>query len=661
MGAITSRVRQTKMKSDSDTPATISELLLAQASAQPDAPALLAPQRPPLSYSALQNQVQALARELHARGVTASTRVGVLLPNGPEAAAAILGVAACAACAPLNPALQAAELRADLRSLRIELMMILRGQTGPIRDVARDLALPLLEIEVNLGAPAGQFECRAALPAVVPAAVPAPLPCKPLDLALLLQTSGTTARPKVVPLSQANLVASARGIAAHLALAPQDRCLNVMPLFHIHGLVGTLLATLAAGGSIVCTPGFDGEAFFRWTAQLEPTWYSAVPTIHQAVLAHGAAYRQEAPAHRFRFVRSSSAALPGATLRQLEGLLGAPVVEAYGMTEASHQMASNLLGKGAQTPGSVGVAAGAQIAILGPAGEFLSLGQPGEIAVRGPGVMAGYEDNPQANAEAFADGWFRTGDLGHLDAQERLFITGRLKEMVNRAGEKISPREIDEVLLEHECVAQAAAFGVPHASLGEDLAAVVVLRAGARVGEAELRAFLFTRLAEFKVPSQIIFLSTIPTGATGKVQRTQLHQTMSAALTRPFVAPDTPLERSLERIFCEVLECSRLGAHDNFFARGGDSLRGARVMARVNLEFGVALPTIALFRHPSLSELAQEVQRLLAQRRAGEAALQDEIDSLSDDEVARLLAQAEALDAKAAGAEPARLGTQALA
>jgi amino acid adenylation domain-containing protein len=595
---------------------TLAALLLAQARRQPEALAVLAPGRGTLTYAGLLAQAQHLAAHLRAAGAQPSTRVAVLLPNGPEMAVAFLAVAAGAACAPLNPAYQAEELRFHLQDTGAQMLLLRRDDRGPARDVAWELGLTLIEIDVDDEAPAGCFRIAgdgAMPPGARHVADGAPrsladVAGSPADIALLLHTSGTTARPKLVPLSQANLMASAHNIAAHLALSPADRCLSVMPLFHIHGLVGALLATLAGGGSIVCTPGFDGHAYFDWVAQFEPSWTTAVPTIHQALLAHGAAYREKAPQHRFRFVRSSSAALPAATLRQLQALLQAPVVEAYGMTEASHQMASNPLGAGLQTPGSVGVAAGARIAILDAAGRPLRIGEPGEIAIRGPGVMRGYENNPQANAEAFRDGWFRTGDLGHVDAQGRLFIAGRLKEIVNRGGEKVSPREVDEALLDHPGVLQASAFGVPHVSLGEDLAAAVVRRAGTSIDEAALREFLFARLAAFKVPSQIVFVHAIPAGATGKVQRGALHRLLGASLAREHVAPDSAAEQALAAIFAEVLECDAVGLHDNFFARGGDSLRGARVVARINQRFGVRLAATSLFRHPSVAELAALLQ-----------------------------------------------------
>ena len=642
---------------------TIVEILGAQSLQRPDAPALLAPDRRAGTYADLRRQVDRVAATLRDAGLGHRARIAVCVPNGPEAASAALSVAAAATCAPLNPAYQAGEFRFYLEDARADAVIVLQSERGAIRDVAAELGLAVIEMVVDPAAPAGCFELRPAGTALRRAGSASAAADtadnaetaetgrwpSPGDVALILHTSGTTARPKIVPLSQANLVASARSIAAHLALSPDDRCLNVMPLFHIHGLVGALLATLAGGGSLVCTPGFDERAFFDWVTEFEPTWYTAVPTIHQAIVANGAAYRSRAPSHRFRFARSSSAALPPTTLAALESLLGAPVLEAYGMTEASHQMATNPLPPRARKPGSVGLPAGVEIAILDDAGRELAQGATGEIAIRGPGVTAGYENNPEANAKAFTHGWFRTGDQGRLDTDGYLVIAGRLKEIVNRGGEKVSPREVDEALLEHPDVAQAVAFALPHPSLGEDLAAAVVPKSGCTPDEAQLRGFLLSRLAGFKVPSRIVFVDAIPKGPTGKVQRTSLHEKLGPALATTFVAPRTEAERTVEAIFREVLECGPLGAHANFFAAGGDSLRGSQVIVRLNERLSLELPVTAIFRHPTIDELARAVEHGCRDSAGLAASMQAEVDALSDEEVARLLAEFERADAKQAG------------
>jgi acyl-CoA synthetase (AMP-forming)/AMP-acid ligase II len=342
---------------------------------------------------------------------------------------------------------------------------------------------------------------------------------RPDDVALVLHTSGTTARPKIVPLSHANLTASAANIGRTLALGSDDVCLNVMPLFHIHGLVAAVLASLAAGGCVVCTPGLSGFRFFTWLREVRPTWYTAVPTMHQSLLQVAPRFKDVIAEGRLRFIRSSSASLPPAVMDELEQTFGVPVIEAYGMTEAAHQMASNPLPPSPRFAGSVGIAAGPEIAIMDADGVLLPPGSVGEVVIRGPNVTAGYDNNPVANAAAFHKGWFRTGDEGVLDAGGYLRLTGRLKEIINRAGEKIAPIEVDNILMEHPGVQQVVTFAMPSRLFGEDVAAAVVSREGAAADAEDLRTFVAQRLAPFKVPRTIVFLSEIPKGPTGKIQR----------------------------------------------------------------------------------------------------------------------------------------------
>jgi acyl-CoA synthetase (AMP-forming)/AMP-acid ligase II/acyl carrier protein len=533
-------------------------------------------------------------------GLGREDRVALVLPNGPEAASAFLGIAAGAVCAPLNPDYRSEEFQFYLSDLGVKALVVEAGSDSPARPVAGSLGIEVIELGTSWSAPAGAFSLagrngRSA----------ASGPAAGGDLALLLHTSGTTSRPKLVPLLHRNLCASADNIARMLRLSPDDCCLSVMPLFHIHGLVAALLSSLAAGGSVVCAGGFSAPGFFSSLSMFRPTWYTAVPTMHQAVLAEADA--GAIAGHRLRFIRSSSAALPVQVMSQLEALFGVPVIEAYGMTEAAHQMASNPLPPSPRKPRSVGPAAGPEIAIADAAGALLPPGQNGEVVIRGPNVTPGYENNASANRASFTDGWFRTGDQGYLDADGYLFLTGRLKEVINRGGEKISPREIDEVLLEHPAVAQAVAFAVPHPTLGEDLAAAVVLREAAAADAQALRAFLFARLTDAKVPSQVVIVSAIPKGPTGKLQRIGLAEQLREFLQPAAAEPRNAIEQELAQIFAEVLRAGRVGRDDNFFALGGDSLRATQVTARVLSAFGVELPNTAVFQWPTVAELAGEI------------------------------------------------------
>lgn len=495
-------------------PSTISELLAVGGASSV---AIAAPDAQPLTYAGLRSQVARTVDVLNGYGVGRNDRVAIVLPNGPEMAAAFVATAAGATAAPLNPAYRAEEFEFYLSDLRAKALIVEPGRPSPAPSVAAKLGLRVLELKPTPGLGAGAFELASA-PEVRGARPPGGF-AQAEDIALMLHTSGTTSRPKLVPLSQRNIAASARNICATLALAPEDCGLEIMPLFHIHGLMAGLLAPLAAGGRVFCTPGFNALKFFAWMSEARPTWYTAVPTMHQAILARAAPNREVIAANPLRFIRSSSSSMPPQIILGLEATFGAPLVESYGMTEATHQMASNPLPPGRRLPGTVGVAAGPEVAIMGERGSLLPPGQMGEIVIRGESVMHGYENNPEANADAFTEGWFRTGDQGMMDAEGYISITGRLKEIINRGGEKISPREVDEVLMDHLAIQQVVTFAVPHARLGEDVAAAVVLREGAKLTEKEVREFAARRLAEFKVPRKVLFLPEIPKGATGKLQR----------------------------------------------------------------------------------------------------------------------------------------------
>ncbi|MBV9736321.1 MAG: AMP-binding protein [Acidisphaera sp.] len=484
-----------------------------------------APGRPWLGGAGLRRLVEEIGRTLNDAGVGRNDRVGMVLANGPDAATAFLGVAACATAAPLNPAYRADEFRFYLSDLRPKAVILQEGADTPARAIAGELGVAVIDLLPRPDAPAGSF-----------ALGPAPGggaanggPAGPADIALVLHTSGTTARPKIVPLSNRNLAASARHVGASLALRPSDVCLNVMPLFHIHGLVAAVLSSLAAGASVCCTPGFNALRFLGWLEEVKPTWYTAVPTMHQAILMRARQHPDQARAAGLRLIRSSSASLPPQVMAELEEVFGAPVIEAYGMTEAAHQMSSNPLPPRARRPGCVGLAAGPEIAVMDEAGRLLPPGGIGEVVIRGPNVTAGYAANPEANAKAFSDGWFRTGDQGVLDTEGYLTLTGRLKELINRGGEKISPLEVDTVLMDHPAVAQVVTFAMPHDKLGEEVAAAVVLRDGAAASESDIRDFCAERLAPFKVPRRVLFMADIPKGATGKLQRIGLAAKLGVA------------------------------------------------------------------------------------------------------------------------------------
>jgi acyl-CoA synthetase (AMP-forming)/AMP-acid ligase II len=498
---------------------TIPELLATGAA---DAIAIAAPGERPLTYDGLRALVERTRDDLNRLGIGRHDRVAIVLPNGPEMAASFIAVGCSATTAPLNPSYKDNEFAFYLTDLKAKALILQAGVETPARAVAERLGVPIVELTPQREAGAGVFTLAPISPLSGPAAHPGSV--EPDDIALVLHTSGTTSRPKIVPLSQRNVSASAAHIIAAIELTPADTCLNIMPLFHIHGLIAAVLSSLAAGAAVSCTPGFDAFRFFQWLAEVKPSWYTAVPTMHQAILTRAERNRDTIKATPLRLIRSSSASLPPQVMEALERAFDCPVIEGYGMTEAAHQMASNPLPPRARKPGVVGIAAGPEIAIMDEEGNLLAQGATGEVVIRGPNVTAGYEANPDANLKAFANGWFRTGDQGIIDAEGYLRLTGRLKEQINRGGEKFSPLEVDEVLMDHPAVAQVVTFAVPHPKLGEEAGAAIVLRDGQQADERELRDFAAKRLADFKVPRKIVILAEIPKGATGKLQRIGLAQ-----------------------------------------------------------------------------------------------------------------------------------------
>lgn len=604
---------------------TIPKTIASLAQHEPGAVALLGIDGQSITYEQLCVELRRVAALLVSQGVRRSDRVAIVAPDGVQSAITFLGAISVAACAPLNRAYSVDDFTFYLRDLRARVLVTAECDEGAAARAADLLKIPIIRLGSD----------QQVSPEPLPVAIP---DHQPEDVALVLHTSGTTSRPKQVPLSHANLAISAGNITGSLRLSRQDCCLNVMPLFHVHGLIGAVLSSLTVGASVVCTPGFSAANFFTWMDQFRPTWFTAVPTMHQALLEQKGNVAAAPSKRQLRFIRSCSSALAPSLMAELERAFGVPVVEAYGMTEAAHQMACNPLPPDVRKAGSVGRATGTEIGVIDQAGNLLGPEQRGEIVVRGGNLTRGYDANPEANSIAFTNGWFRTGDQGHMDSEGYLFLTGRIKEIVNRGGEKISPREVDEVLLEHPAVAQAAAFGCTHPTLGEDLAAVVVLRHGLAATEQELRDFAFKRLTPFKVPSSILITDRIPKGPTGKVQRVMLARQLSDKLRPEYKEPRDEIESLLCDTWAEVLGAQKIGILDNFFTIGGDSLRATQVALRVNDVFGLDWPVSVMFRHPTVEQLASEVR---AQANPGRVSaviktIQD-VARLSDAEVAALL------------------------
>jgi acyl-CoA synthetase (AMP-forming)/AMP-acid ligase II len=468
-----------------------------------------------VTYRELIEQVHAVADQLAAAGVVRGDRVGIALPNGLPMVVAFLAAASVGTAAPLNPAYKEDEFRFYLEDTNAKVLILPPDGADAARTAAGErVAILTIASDGSDGKSIALRRDGAALPRT---------PFTPTaedDVALVLHTSGSTGRPKRVPLMHLNLTVSATNVARGYALSPDDVSMCVMPLFHVHGLVASTLATFQSGGTVIVPVKFNPLSFWRIARDHGVTWYSAVPTLHQLLLARAAdptSGRKLPGTEKLRFIRSCSAALPPRVMHALEAAFGAPVLEAYGMTEAAHQMATNPLPPAIRKPGSVGRGANVRVSIMDAQGRHCRSGDRGEVVIQGPNVIGGYENNPEANAVSFVDGWFRTGDRGYIDADGYLHLVARIKELINRGGEKISPREIDEVLLAHPAVAEAVSFGVPHGTWGEEVAAAVVVRHP--VTENELLDYCKEHLAEFKRPKQIHITDVIPRTATGKIQR----------------------------------------------------------------------------------------------------------------------------------------------
>ena len=561
----------------------------------PDAVALAAPGRESLTFAHLRAGIVSLARALQEAGVTTGDIVAVAIPEGPELLTALLGVSEVAAPAPLDSNLTEAEFHLRLSAMPVACLLTCAGAKSRAVAAARRLGISVLEVH---------FMASGDVSAAPLHTLGSPRTTRneltrneraPADTALVLQTSATTGAPKVVPLTDANVYAICMDVARGLQIGPADRYLSIMPLHHVIGYTFAV-AQLLRGGSVVCVPGFDPSQFVSWIEDLRPTWYMAGPTLNRAILELAKTHPHEFRRSSLRFIRCGSAATTPALLDELEQALGVTVINGYGLTETGS--VTHTQPGSPRKPGSVGRSSGATIGIMDESGNLLPPGWEGEVVMRGAPVMAGYLDNPIANREAFLNGWFRTGDLGRLDQDGDLFITGRIKEIINRGGETISPLEIDAALAGHPAIAQAASFAIPHPTLGEDVAAAVVLRSGMRASAPEIRSFLSGMLSRSKVPNRILFLDSIPLSAAGKPLRSNLSESFSkgqraaAQLDSSAPAPSSEslswLQERIAAVWTRILHVIYPGHHESFFDLGGDSLTATRMLTAVEEELNVS-------------------------------------------------------------------------
>ncbi|TVY57131.1 putative peroxisomal-coenzyme A synthetase [Lachnellula cervina] len=482
------------------------------------------PQALTVSYEQLSTEIRSFQKKLAKLGVTPQAAVSIALPNTYEFIVAFLasswqrGIAA-----PLNAAYKQEEFEFYIDDLKSAVALVPRGsfqQDGPAVRAARKYKAAIAECYWNGREVVLDVKDEGKLKGKGNQAVEK---AQPDDIALVLHTSGTTGRPKAVPLTHKNLTRTMKNIKATYNLTPEDRTMLVMPLFHVHGLLAGFLAPLYSGGSVIVPPKFSAAEFWNDFITHKANWYTAVPTIHQILLKNPPPHTKP----KIRFIRSCSSPLSPTTFHQLEETYNAPVLEAYAMTEAAHQMTSNPLPPAKRQPGSVGIGQGVEITIMDQSGKEVPQGSEAEICIRGENVTSGYLNNPEANKTSFtSSGFFRTGDQGKMDQDGYVIITGRIKELINKGGEKISPIELDNVLARHPSVSEAVSFAIPDEMYGQDVGVAIVLKSGAKLGEGELRTWVSEKLAKFKVPKKIYFTDNMPKTATGKIQRRIVADTM---------------------------------------------------------------------------------------------------------------------------------------
>jgi len=582
-------------------------LLRHKAHTSPDSVAIERQNDAPVNYLSLCNWVEDIAQGLRSQGVSPNgtrSRVAIVLPNGPEMSIALLAVCSIGAALPFNPLYREAEFEDYFQRTGVNFLLVGNDDNGFAPEVAASLGVKVLRLDEN-GKLAKAQNIHKGSPAEAPIAAP-----DPDDIALVLLTSGSSGRPKSVPLTHRNICVSAGEVVQSMCLGASDRCLSMWEQFHIGGLVDLLLAPLASGGTIISTSGFNAAEFYRLLADAKPTWFQGVPTTLRELVFHAERNNIAIQPNTLRLVRSVAAALPPRLMEEVEALFSVPVIQTFGMTEAGPLITSTRLPPAARIPGSVGTSCGNEIRILGPDDTALGYGETGEVVVRGDNIFAGYENNVEANSKAFRNGWFFTGDTGYLDEDGQLFLVGRVKQIINRGGEKVNPQEVDDMLLTHPEIDEAATFALKHRTLGEDVGAAIVLRSDASTNEIEILKFLSTRLASFKVPQQLFIQDRLPRNAVGKIDRlalTEAAESKAASVTSELDSDTNALEQRLAKLWASELNLPEVGLDDNFFAIGGDSLSGVRLYLAVEEDLGRPLPQGALTGISTVREMARLV------------------------------------------------------
>jgi oxalate---CoA ligase len=595
---------------------TLGAAIRSRAEMQPDQPAIIASGLAPLSYRELHDVIGSVRGTLRASGFGRSARIAVAMPNGPQAALAIVAVSCSVVSIPLNPKQTLREIETGFAALRPDAVLLEKGDDSDVRRAAERTGVKIIEATVSK---TGTIGFTIEPPTGASSVSDGPDEPDPDAPAFILQTSGTAAEPKLIPFSHRNMLAAAARLQAWFNLTPKDRCLSVSPPFYSHGLKVTVFTPLLTGGTTAFPTDASRFDYAEWFTDLKPTWYSAGPTLHRLVFDQAQSRAGAKTGHSLRFILSGGAPLPSVVLEGLRDALDVPVVEHYGSSEAA-QIAANLPQPGRSKLGTCGVPWPGTVIIAGEDGEPLPPGKLGEILVGGPTLISGYLNAPDLNRASFVNDWFKTGDLGSLDRDGFLTLHGRISDVINRGGEKISPLEIDEALMRHPAVAEAAAFAVPHSRLGEDVAAAVVLRNGMTTTPVELRRYLQDQLAPFKIPRRIVVQDQLPKGKTGKVLRRQLSD---SSLEKPEAGKQTASPHALENpaaagtlviqmteLWERLLQKAPISPDEDFFDLGGDSLLAVEMLFELEQLTGRTIPTSILFEARTIRQVAQKLQTM---------------------------------------------------
>ena len=596
---------------DAQSQETMCDVVRRHARESPDAPVFLAEGREPLTYAGLADLMTRFSRALNGIGFGRGDRIAIVHPGGPNMASAMTCVWNCATAVPMNPAFTLSEFALQMRDLGVHAVAIDAGMDTPARDAAKQQGLPILDLKQADERIAGLIEIagnpggEAARPGRTEAD----------DYAHILATSGTTSHSKVVPVRHRHLVARVTFGSSLLRMTPEDRCLTLMPLFHGGGISAPFCETLYAGASLLHMPAFSADLFFRLLATLQPSWYAGGPTYHHAIRAQAPKYRDAIAGAQLRFIRNGTGHLDAGIAEDLERLFNAPVIDNYSTTETG-RICGRPEPPAPHKRGTVGISSGGEIAIMDPDGRHLPVGERGEVIVRGPHVFDGYENDPAANEAAFIGDWYRTGDEGVFDDDGFLTITGRIKDIISRGGEKIAPSEIDDALLRLAGVSEVATFPVPHATLGQEVAAAVVPEHGVDLSGEIVTEFLRGKLAPFKIPRRFVFVEEIPKSSAGKVQRRLLAESFGLVSGKPSLQSTsgeddrsaTPLEAKLQTIWAETLNIDQVGLNDDFFMLGGDSLQAVELFLRIEKELGRKLPRAVLFEAATVADMARRIE-----------------------------------------------------